>query len=37
MHERYLSLKYADNEQIKFANELKNLDKGVKLIENISQ
>ena len=30
IHERYLSLKDVDNEQSKFANELMNLDKGVK-------
>ena len=29
MHERYLSLKDADNEQSTFANEIMNLDKGV--------
>ena len=33
MHEIYLSLEGADNEQINFATELKNLDKGTKTTE----
>ena len=33
MHEIYLSIEGADNEQINFATELKNLDKGTKTTE----
>ena len=33
IHERYLSLKDADDEQSNFAAELKNLDEGKKTIE----
>ena len=33
IHERYLSLKDADDEQSNFAAELKNLDEGIKTIE----
>ena len=33
IHEGYLSLKDADNEQSKFANNLKNIDKGINSIE----
>ena len=33
MHEGFLSLKDTDNEQNKFANKLKSIDKGIKSIE----
>ena len=36
MHEGYLSLKDAHDEESKFANELKNIDKGVKSVENVT-
>ena len=30
MHQGYFLLKYADDEQTKFANKLRNIDKGIK-------
>ena len=35
IHERYLSYKDADDEQSKFANNLRNIDKGLKSVEKI--
>ena len=33
IHEKHLSIEGADNKQSKFANELKDFDKGIKLLE----
>ena len=33
MHQGYFLLKYADDEQTKFANKLRNIDKGIKPVE----
>ena len=35
IHEGYLSLEDADNEQSIFASELKNFDKGIKAVANL--
>ena len=36
MHEGYLSLKDAHDEESKFANQLKNINKDVKSVENVT-
>ena len=37
IHEGYLSLEDADNKQSKFATELKNFDKGIKIVIKIKK